>query len=114
MAPDDAARLMALYPRIFFACHLEHVRDPRTRAKVSAHQASILDHLDEVAGTTLGDLARHMGVTPGTMCTHVDRLAARGYLRRDRDPQDARRAQLRLTAAGRALREAQSVLDPGR
>jgi len=62
----------------------------------------------------LTDLADHMGVTPGTMCVHVERLVERGYVGRLRDPRDGRRAQLRLTAAGRRVREARSVLDPER
>jgi DNA-binding MarR family transcriptional regulator len=114
MADDGVARVLNLYPRIYFACHTRHVHDPATGRAVSAHQASILDHLDEVEAMTLTDLADHMGVTPGTMCVHVERLVRRGYVARLRDPQDGRRAQLRLTAAGRRVREARSVLDPER
>jgi hypothetical protein len=61
---EEAARqVMALYPRIYFACHSRHVRDPESRRLLSRHQASILDHLDEIEPTTLNELARHMGVT---------------------------------------------------
>jgi DNA-binding MarR family transcriptional regulator len=48
------------------------------------------------------------------MCIHVDRLVRRGYVLRKRDPRDGRRAQLRLSASGRRVREANSVLDPQR
>jgi DNA-binding MarR family transcriptional regulator len=102
------------YPRIYFACHTRHVRDPRSGAAVSAHQASILDHLDEVDGTTMSDLAGHMGVTVATMSLAIDRLERKRYVRRDRDPQDGRRVLLRITAAGLRVREAKSVLDPVR
>jgi DNA-binding MarR family transcriptional regulator len=111
---DDVRRVMDLYPRIFFACHTRHVRDPETGRLLSAHQASILDHLDEREALRLVDLARHMGVTPATMCLHVDRLAAKGYVRRTRDPRDGRQVELRLTAAGLRVREAKTVLDPER
>src|SRR5207247_1611868 len=80
----------------------------------SAHQASILDHLDEVEPTTLGDLAGHMGVTPGTMSVAVDRLVRQGYVARARDREDGRRVRLRLTGAGVRVRAAKSVLDPAR
>lgn len=102
------------YPRIFFACHTRHVRDPETRRVLSTHQASILDHLDDVEPTTLMDLARHMGVTPSTMSISMDRLVRQGYVLRQRDPRDRRRLNMRLTAAGVRIKEAQSVLDSAR
>ena len=43
---DPVGQVLELYPKIFFACHTRHVRDPSTRRVLSAHQASILDHLD--------------------------------------------------------------------
>ena len=90
------------------------MRDPQTGEDVSAHQASILDHLDEVDGMSMTDLADHMGVTVATMSLAIDRLERKGYARRERDPQDGRRVLLRATAAGIRLREAKSVLDPVR
>ncbi len=104
-------RLLDAYPRIYFACHARHVRDPQTARLLSRHQASVLDHLDEVEPTTLMDLARHMGVTPGTMSIAIDRLERRGYVVRLRDTTDRRRVHVRLTAAGVRVREASSVLD---
>jgi len=114
MAKDPVQRVLDLYPRIYFACHTRHVRDPDSGRALSAHRASILDHLDEVEPLTLGALAEHMGVTAGTMCVQVEGLVRRGYVLRKRDPRDGRRAQLRLSASGRRVREAKSVLDPER
>ena len=113
---NDAAvkQLLELYPRIYFACHTRHVRDPKSRRTLSAHQASILDHLDEREPLTLLDLAAHLGVTASTMSLHVERLVKQGYVLRERDAQDARRLRLRLTAAGVRVREANSVLDAQR
>ena len=107
-------QLLDAYPRIYFACHTRHVRDPQTGEDVSAHQASILDHLDEVDAMSMTDLAGHMGVTVATMSLAIDRLERKGYARRERDPRDGRRVLLRATAAGMRLREAKSVLDPVR
>ena len=59
--------VMTFYPRIYFACHTRHVRDPQSQRLLSRHQASILDHLDELDTTTVMDLAGHMGVTAATM-----------------------------------------------
>jgi DNA-binding MarR family transcriptional regulator len=102
------------YPRIYFACHTRHVRDPGSGGDVSAHQASILDHLDEIDPMSMTDLAGHMGVTLATMSLAIDRLEDKGYVRRERDATDGRRVRLRITAAGLRLREATSVLDPVR
>jgi DNA-binding MarR family transcriptional regulator len=112
--PHDAgvAALLRDYPRIYFACHRRHVRDPDSGALLSTHQASILDHLDAVDPTTLNELAAHMGVTPGTMSVAVDRLVKGGYVTRTVDGADRRRVQLRLTDAGVRVRGAHSVLDP--
>ena len=106
--------VMTLYPRIYFACHARHVRDPQSQRLLSRHQASILDHLDELEPTTLSDLARHMGVTAGTMSLAVDRLERKGYVVRLKDAKDRRRVHVRLTTAGVRVREAGSVLDPER
>jgi DNA-binding MarR family transcriptional regulator len=111
---DQVARLMSLYPRIYFACHLRHVRDQRTGRILSAHQASILDHLDEIEPLTLRQLAAHMGVTDSTMSLGIDRLARQAYVTRTRDPRDARRVELRLTKSGVRIKSEKSVLDPKR
>jgi DNA-binding MarR family transcriptional regulator len=111
-AQAAALRVMGLYPRIFFACHTRHVRDPQNGRLLSRHQASVLDHLDEVDPITLNGLARHMGVTSGTMSLTIDRLERKGYVVRLRDVADRRRVHVRLTSAGVRVREASSVLDP--
>ena len=106
--------VMTLYPRIYFACHTRHVRDPQSQRLLSRHQASILDHLDEVEPTTVMDLAGHMGVTAATMSLSIDRLERKGYVVRLKDAKDRRRVHVRLTTAGVRVREASSVLDPSR
>ena len=111
-AEDAARNLMALYPRIYFACHQRHVRDPLTQRLLSRHQASVLDHLDEQDPVTLNGLARHMGVTPATMSLTIDRLERKGYVARVRDSVDRRRVNVRLTAAGVRVKDASAVLDP--
>jgi MarR family transcriptional regulator, organic hydroperoxide resistance regulator len=105
---------MAAYPRIYFACHLEHREDPVTRDVISAHQGSVLDHLDAVEPMGLLDLAKHMGVTPSTMSLTVDRLERGGYVTRERDSSDGRRVRLILTPAGVRVKQAASVLDVNR
>jgi DNA-binding MarR family transcriptional regulator len=112
VAASDVARVLDAYPRIYFACHRRHVYDAEQRRLVSAHQASILDHLDPVESTVLSDLAKHMGVTASTMSLAIDRLERNGYVARERDATDRRRVRIRLTEAGVRVRRANSVLDP--
>ena len=114
MRDDVVQQVLDHYPRIFFACHTRHRRDPKTRRLLSQHQASILDHLDDVEPTNLMDLARHMGVTPSTMSISVERLVRRRYVVRARDPRDRRRLHLRLSPAGLRVKQASQVLEPAR
>jgi len=104
--------VLRCHPRIYFACHRRHVRDEKTKAVLSAHQASVLDHLDDVEGSNLLQLARHLGVTASTMSLMVDRLERGGYVARKRSKEDRRRVDLRLTAAGVRIKRQQNVLEP--
>lgn len=110
---DEIDSFLRWYPQIYFACHRRHVHDQKTGSRVSLKQASILDHLHQAEPTHLHALAKHMRVTPSTMSLAVDRLEHAGYLVRTRDRQDARRVDLRLTAAGLRLKQQQKLLDPG-
>jgi len=111
---DQVEQLMAFYPQIYFVCHTRHVPDPRRNRVLSSHQASVLDHLDEIQPTGLLTLASHMGVTASTMSLTIDRLARGGYVVRRRDPSDGRRVSLLLTKAGARIKSEKSVLDPER
>ena len=104
--------VLECYPKIFFACHRNHVRDETSKKVLSSHQASILDHLDVIEPTHLHELAAHLGVTPSTMSLTVDRLERGGFVRRSRDTHDARRVNLRLTSTGQRIKQKQKVLDP--
>jgi len=112
MSQAEVDTVLACYPQIYFACHRRHVRDEQTQTVLSAHQASVLDHLDEVESTSLFDLARHMGVTASTMSLTIDRLERGGYVLRKRSTEDRRRVDLRLTAAGVRIKRQQKVLEP--
>ena len=111
---DQVAQLLNFYPRIYFACHMRHVQDPKRNRVLSSHQASVLDHLDKIEPTGLLALAAHMGVTASTMSLMIDRLARGGYVIRERDAKDGRRVNLRLTEAGVRIKSQQKVLDPVR
>lgn len=112
MNDDPVEAILELYPKIFMACHRRHVRDPETNDRISARQIDILNHLDEREPIGLIDLAKHLGVTPGTMSASVDRLVRTGYVVRERGGEDRRRVGLRLSAKGARVRSRDSVLEP--
>jgi MarR family transcriptional regulator, organic hydroperoxide resistance regulator len=112
MPQAEVDTVLRCYPQIYFACHKRHVRDAQTAAILSGHQASVLDHLDDVQPTPLFDLARHMGVTASTMSLTIDRLVRGGYVVRERSMEDRRRLDLRLTATGLRIKKQQKVLEP--
>ena len=111
---SDVQMLLSAYPRIYFACHTRHVRDPVDGRVLSAHQASILSHLDSMDPTMVGELADHLGVTASTMSLNLTRLENAGYISRQRDPADRRVMNVLLTESGERMRSAWTVLDPER
>lgn len=111
---NDVETVLRCYPRIYFACHTRHVRDLESGTVLSAHQASVLDHLDDVEPTGMAELAKHMGVTASTMSLTVDRLERGGYVVRTPGATDRRRVELRLTDAGVGIKRQQKVLEPER
>jgi DNA-binding MarR family transcriptional regulator len=112
MLDSSVRRLLDAYPAIFLACHGRHLRSDHSGKAITEHQASILDHLDPARPTTLSKLAEHMGAGRSTMSVLVARLVRAGYIMQRRDPVDARRSSLTLTAAGARVKAENSVLDP--
>jgi MarR family transcriptional regulator, organic hydroperoxide resistance regulator len=110
-ASEAADLLEQFYPRIYLACHTRHVNDPGKNIRLTANQASILDHLDEEEPVTLQELSLHMGVTPSTMSITVNRLVVLGYVKRDKDKGDSRRVRLKLSKEGLKVKKSKSVLD---
>src|SRR5215472_12829939 len=105
-------RLMRAYPLLYLACHRRHTLADESGRRLTAQQASVLDHLDEHRPPRVSELAAHMDVTEATMSIHLSRLEQAGYLKRARDASDGRRVLLRLTAKGRRVKNENSVFDP--
>jgi len=60
------------------------------------------------------ELAQHMRVTPSTMSLNLKRLREAGFVSSERDPDDKRVMNVRLTDSGVGARDALSELDPVR
>jgi DNA-binding MarR family transcriptional regulator len=102
------------YPRIYLACHVDHVRTKSNRHHLSSHDSALLAHLDETAPTRAGDLARHLGVAKSTLSPALKRLETLGCVVRRAAPDDRRQIELRLTPAGAIAMSDASVLDARR
>jgi DNA-binding MarR family transcriptional regulator len=81
---------------------------------VSAHQAHILAQLDAADPTMVGELAETLGVTVSTMSLNLKRLREAGLVVCERDPDDRRVMNVRLTEAGEGARDGARLLDGGR
>lgn len=103
--------IQRLYPQIYLACHVDHVRAASTEWRLSARDSSILAHLDNGSGIGPRKLAAHLSVAPSTLSAAIARLVDLGYIRSDAAGPDKRRRALRLTERGARAMAATSVLD---
>jgi DNA-binding MarR family transcriptional regulator len=80
-------------------------------ATVSPHQARLLGHLDREDPAMVTELAESLGVTPSTMSLTLGRLERAGLVTRQRDPEDRRVMNVRLTDEGERIRETARPFD---
>lgn len=108
------SEIQRLYPQIYLACHVDHVRARSTEWRLSARDSSILAHLDRKTGTTPRELAKHLSVATSTLSATITRLEDLGYIKSRPLPRDKRYRELRLTDLGADAMASTSVLDRGR
>ena len=65
--------------------------------------AKLLFHVHRSPGSHQTTLAQRLDVTPVTLCRMVDRLVARGFVRRQPDPADRRAVRVYVAARGEPL-----------
>jgi len=68
---------------------------------VTVAQAAALEALQGHGPVRLSDLGRRLGIAPSTLTRNLERLIEGGLVVRLTDAQDARKARVRVTAAGR-------------
>ncbi|MGE3153262.1 MAG: MarR family winged helix-turn-helix transcriptional regulator [Nitrospiraceae bacterium] len=71
--------------------------------KLTSAQFDVIATLGDTDGLTCSGLSQATLVTKGTLTGVLDRLAAKGLIRRDPDSQDRRAVRIRLTEKGDAL-----------
>lgn len=114
MRQELVSSIQRLYPQIYLACHVDHVRSRSTEWRLSARDSSILAHLDRKRGLSPRTLALHLNVAPSTLSAVITRLLELGYIRSRPIAQDQRQHELRLTNLGVRAMAATSVLDTKR
>jgi DNA-binding MarR family transcriptional regulator len=77
------------------------VREVRRNSELPAASTRLLSVLDELGPSPLGALAEADRISQPSMTGHVNALAAKGWVRRDPHPADARATLVSLTEDGR-------------
>ncbi len=114
MPSKHVRAIQRYYPQIYLACHVDHVRTKSNRHHLSAHDSTLLAHLDESQSTLAGSLARHLGIANSTLSPALNRLESLGHLTRTPSRHDKRQIELCLTALGAEAMAEASVLDAKR
>ncbi|WP_437531371.1 MarR family transcriptional regulator [Sorangium sp. So ce726] len=70
---------------------------------LSSAQLFVLQQLDQAAASSIAELAQRTLTHQSSVSVVVTRLAERGLVTRRASPEDARRTEISLTPAGRAL-----------
>jgi DNA-binding MarR family transcriptional regulator len=87
---------------------LDHALNARSKKMgatigLTGPQRTVLRLVSLTPGISSGQLAELLHLHPSTLTGVLERLVRRGLLERKRDPFDARRALLRVTAAGQRI-----------
>jgi len=108
---DQILQVQQLYPQIYVACHLDHVKAASSNVRLSARDAGILAHFRDTVDVQPSILARHLGIARSTMSQALKKLTALGYVAKQKNLSDHRKIRLQLTEQGRNAMQAASVLD---
>jgi DNA-binding MarR family transcriptional regulator len=87
---------------------LDHALQSRSKAMaralgVTGPQRFVLRMVERAPGSSSGELAEYLHLHPSTLTGVLQRLEGRGLLKREKDPKDARRIRLALTARGKQV-----------
>jgi DNA-binding MarR family transcriptional regulator len=100
---ETAAELLDVAPSITRAIR-EQMRQHRT-TELSVTQFRVLAFLNRNPGSSLSDVADHIGLALPSMSKLIDMLVTRKFVLREFDTVDRRRVTLGLTARGRSILE---------
>lgn len=95
-----------LHPFLHSATNLEkHLELWFGASNLRHRQALVLDALRKIGPSSQQHLAKHFGVSAGTMSSMISRLEALGYVSRGSNPMDRRVDIISITDSGRVALE---------
>ena len=97
--PDNSIGYLISKVRLELYSHVDRALAPHD---MTAAQFSIMAHLAYELADSASALCSGMSYDPGAMTRMVDRLEAKGFVRRVRERDDRRKVRLELTREGRA------------
>jgi DNA-binding MarR family transcriptional regulator len=97
--PDNSIGYLISKVRIELTAHIDRELEP---LDVTTAQFSIMAHLAYELADSASALCSEISYDPGAMTRMVDRLEAKGFVRRVRERDDRRKVRLELTKEGRA------------
>src|SRR5438874_13283486 len=100
MLDELVFEVQRLYPQIYLACHVDHVRARSTQWRLSSRDSSILSHLDRDRGMSPRELAAHLAVAPSTLSATLPPLVRPGYMPTGATTSDKPGPRLRLPSKG--------------
>lgn len=110
--PASARENIGLLLSFLGSAITEAADDRLSAARLTGREYSILSILETDGPGSQAELARLLGKVPAMVVMAVDALEERGFVTRERDPDDRRRTRVVLTAAGRrALAKAHTIAD---
>jgi DNA-binding MarR family transcriptional regulator len=105
VTPEESAReLLEVVPTV-----MREIRSQmRSRGSLdlTVPQFRTLAFVNRNKGSSLCEVADHMGMTPPSASTLVNGLIERGMMKREEQPDDRRRVRLTVTRRGQAILEA--------
>jgi DNA-binding MarR family transcriptional regulator len=105
VTPEESAReLLEVVPTV-----MREIRSQmrsRRSLNLTVPQFRTLAFVNRNKGSSLCEVADHMGLTTPSMSTLVDGLIERGMMTREEHPDDRRRVKLGVTGRGQAILEA--------
>ncbi len=103
--PRPAGETLQFMQGLWHLAHALQVRSRRMMRKlgITGPQRLVVRVIGQTPGIAPRDLATTLGLHPSTLTGVLARLARDGLIDRRADPEDGRRSQIWLTAAGRRI-----------
>jgi DNA-binding MarR family transcriptional regulator len=107
----EIKNIVGFHIRLAHGAVYRHFTETFAHLDLTQKQVSVLWLADDHPGIAQTDLAQRMRMDRATTMAIVDRLEARGFLKRGKSKVDARKQTLDVTASGRAaLRTAKAAI----